>query len=82
MMVAEVSIDGESLRVGQRSSLFQLPANTVRSDIFIPYDVGFTDDRQLLMARAYVDRSSQEDLAPPMVLVTNWFEELQRLVPN
>ena len=82
MMVAEVSIDGESLRVGQRSSLFQLPANTVRSDIFIPYDVGFTADRQLLMARAYVDRTTQEDLAPPMVLVTNWFEELNQRVPT
>jgi len=82
MMVAEVSAEGESLRVGQRSTLFQLPANTVRSDIFIPYDVGLTADRQLLMARAYVDRSIQEDFVPPMVLVVNWFEELKQRVPT
>jgi hypothetical protein len=81
MMAAEVSTEGGSFRVGQRTTLFQLPPTVVRSDIYIPYDVGLTPDRQLLMARAYVDRTVRQEFTPPMVLVTNWFEELKQRVP-
>ena len=40
------------------------------------------DDQRFLMARQYQGNAEEEAASSPFILVQNFFEELERLVPN
>ena len=79
MVAAEFAAASTSFVVSRLTELFEVPGSFfwAANGNNQPYDVDF-DDRRFLMARVY----GSEDATTSFVLVQNFFEELERLVPD
>ena len=81
MMAVDVVADGDDMRVDQPSRLFEgdyLPAALGRPTEF---DVA-ADGRFLMIKRGDPQDAAADNALPTqVVLVENWFDELERLVP-
>ncbi len=79
MMAVDVRTERGEMRIGTRRELFQSEYVRVQPGQ-TPYDVG-PDGRFLLLKPTTASDTGAETLTQ-VVLVQNWFEELQRLVPT
>jgi serine/threonine-protein kinase len=76
MMVAEVETI-PSFRVGERTLLFELEPQYFQGDRSTQYDVTL-DDETFLMGRRY----GEDDAPNELIVVENWFAELEARVGN
>ena len=78
MMAVDVSTEGGEIRIGTRRELFRSDYIRIQSAQG-SYDVG-PDGRFLLLKPTTASDTGAETVTQ-VVLVQNWFEELNRLVP-
>jgi hypothetical protein len=76
MTVAEIHT-GPPFSVGQRQALFQVPAISYEFSFMVgSYDIA-ADDQRFLMRRLAVDTDEDVSDTPRLILVQNWFAELE-----
>ncbi len=77
LIAAQVDTDS-GFQVGEKETLFTLPPGYLISNANTLYGVA-PDDQRFIMARFY---QAEEGPGSALILVQNWFEELERRVPN
>jgi hypothetical protein len=79
MMMAIPVLTGPTLRLGEPKALFRLPDHLLQLDAryYSAWDVA-PDGRVIMVRAAGADPST----ATPVVVVENWFEEIQRKAPG
>ena len=80
MVVAEI-LPGSNFQVGNRSVLFPVDDDFLfgQDEQYALYEVA-PDDSRFIWLRSRTD--DETDSTAQMILVENWFEELQERVPN
>ncbi len=75
---ADFTTTANTFRRGQITSLFTIGNEYSANPLDYFYDIGPDDDR-FIMARRY---GAEDERAPTVILVQNFFEELERIVPD